>query len=314
MPRLILWILPLLLAACSIFQRPEPGPTIKLRPSGTPDVVIIGFAGRCASITLQPCNPPFDNWSYLQDRGTQQAVIDAFNSLGYTTEYFNASAYLYRHYSRVSKREDLGYLEAEAYLNRVVKDWVADYANPTRIVLLAHSHGTVWASLLAWNHPDVKFDYFISLDGICFWWPEDNLKKNRIIESYYDPLGLRRPWPLNPEEGETACASKELDGKDVNDVFPENVYYGLEAISKDVIGLNVNYLQDHDPNIRADGSKRRIWTIKSRTEDHSEVTNPAGPAMHWVADAIKALKVPKDGEAVPRLIQLVPQNRSFVYY
>jgi len=54
----------LLLAACV----PAP-PQRNLRPAGSPDVVVMGFSGRCASLPVvgDGCNPPFDNYGYLDD-------------------------------------------------------------------------------------------------------------------------------------------------------------------------------------------------------------------------------------------------------
>jgi hypothetical protein len=72
------------------------------------------------------------------------------------------------HESKISGQTESGFLEAQAYLNEVTTKWIADFENPTPIILLAHSHGTVWATLLAMNNLDVTFDYFIYLDGICW--------------------------------------------------------------------------------------------------------------------------------------------------
>lgn len=291
------WMLLLLLAGCVPTASPN------LRPAGSPDVVVLGFAGRCASIPLigDGCNPPFDNYGYLDDevfprsaseRQTAQVVLQAFRELGQTVEYFDVSAFIEGHRSGISRQLENGYLEAEGYLKRVVELWVKDYVNPTRIVLLAHSHGTVWASLLAWNHPEVRFDYFIYLDGICSFWDSDHMRNNRLVQTYFDPRGLRRPFPLNPGEGETPCDVLSVPGlrakQDLNDVVPNNVQIGLEVVSKDPPSLpSPNWLYDDDPNYRPDGSQSNLFRFKSPREDHSGVTAKNSEAMRWVVAQLK---------------------------
>ncbi len=298
-----LWWLALLLAACI------PAPAQRnLRPAGSPDVVVIGFSGRCASLPVvgDGCNPPFDNYGYLDDevfprsstpRQTAQAVVGAFRNLGYSTEYFDVSAFLYAHISGISRQQENGYLEAEGYLRRVYDYWIKGFENPTRMVLLAHSHGTVWASLLAWNHPEVRFDYFIYLDAICSFWDTDNMRNNRIIQNYYDVRGLRRPFPLNDDEDGNPCKVIAVPGQsarqDLNDVVPANIKVGLEVVSRSPANLApVNFIYDDDPDYRLDGSQAHIFRFQSR-EDHSGVTARSSDAMQWVVARIREIGLPK---------------------
>ncbi len=291
-----------LLAAC-VPAPPQPG----LRPAGSPDVVVIGFAGRCASLPVvgDGCNPPFDNYGYLDDlvfprshrpRQTAQAVLEAFRRLGYSVEYFDASAFLYAHTSGISRQQEPGYLEAQGYLRRVYAYWMRGLRNPTRVVLLAHSHGTVWASLLAWNHPEVRFDYAIYLDAICSFWDADNLRNNRIVQEYYDPRGLRRPFPLNDDEASQPCKALWVPGlsnrQDLNDVVPPNVRLGLEVVSRPPLHLPpLNFIHDDDPDYRPDGSRVGLLRFRSG-EDHSGVTARDSDAMQWVVAQIMALGLP----------------------
>ncbi len=300
--RHLLWLV-LLLAACI----PAP-PQRNLRPAGSPDVVVIGFAGRCASLPVvgDGCNPPFDNYGYLDDevfprsstpRQTAQAVVGAFRNLGYSTEYFDVSAFLYAHTSGISRQQENGYLEAQGYLRRVYDYWIKGFENPTRVVLLAHSHGTVWASLLTWNHPEVRFDYFIYLDAICSFWDADNLRNNRIIQDYYDVRGLRRPFPLGEDEGGNPCKVIAVPGQsarqDLNDVVPPNVRVGLEVVSRSPANLApLNFIYDDDPDYRLDGSQANLFRFQSR-EDHSGVTARNSDAMQWVVARIREIGLPK---------------------
>ena len=132
-------------------------PVQNLRPAGSPDVVIIGFAGRnCPS----GCDAPFSNRAYLDDAENQtlQGLKAAFKSLGYKTEYQSYAAKVGRY---LDYNQDDGYWQAQQRLNYIQRDWIADFDNPTRLVLVGHSNGTVWASLLAMENPNITFDYGI---------------------------------------------------------------------------------------------------------------------------------------------------------
>ena len=309
----------LVLAACSQpgsepSPTPEPQPPVtNLRPAGSPDVVVLAFSGRCASIPHPlDCIPPFDNYTYLDDDfsgntpvQTRQAVVAAFASLGYSAEYVDVSAFIGTHYSNMSDAYELGYAEAETYVERVQQEWVADFDNPTRIVLLAHSHGTVWASLLAWNHPDVTFDYFIYLDGICTQWPQDNLMNNPLIQTYYGGDSSLYPWPLNKTD--SVCQRLDVPGlplQDINDVTPWNVAFTLEVRSNNSLP---NYTWDDDPNHRPDASTSNIATVESIGENHGDVTHRYGSAMTWVKESILLNGLPQysaqgmTAESVPGL-------------
>jgi hypothetical protein len=306
-----IWLaLLVLLVAC------VPSTQTKTRPPGSPDVVILAFAGRCASIpvlTPEPCNPPFDNTAYLGERGTTKLLADTFKQMGHSVATFDVSSYLFEHSTKLSKEPQKGYLEAQNYLSSVVQNWVEGYSNPTRIVILSHSHGTVWASLLAWNNPKVRFDYLIYLDAICLAWPQDHMLNTQFFQSRFDAAGLRRPWPLNQNEGATPCAAAEVTGmgkKDINDVVPNNVSYALEVLSKNLTSGNV--LMDDDLNHRPDGSRKNIWSIKSGVDNHSEVSDIKSSSMRWVVEAVKLLGLP--GEAVPPdLVKRLPAGGQFGY-
>jgi hypothetical protein len=284
--------LPFLESALPISVTPNVSVEVKrkLRPEGSPDVVVMGFAGHCGPF----CNVQ-DTWSYLDaaetDTGyieTAQAVTDILERQNYSVAYFDVSSFVKSHESLLSKQTENGYLEAQAYLNEVKTNWIADFENPTHVILLAHSHGTLWATLLAINNLDVTFDYFIYLDGICwqFWGKHKN-----YIRSAYRALGQPLPFPLG--EGDP-CVFFDIAGQDklqdINDVVPANVIYGLEVSSPlDYFALNV--VRDDDPNVRINGSKRFVWTIESQ-QGHSDINNRYGDAMNWIEEMMLTLGLP----------------------
>lgn len=160
---------------------------VNLRPGDSPDVVVLGFAGRCGP---PGCGAPFGNKAYLSEEDQPlQTIGDAFYDLGYSVRGYSFAAIVSQQYR---KTNSAGYYEAQQLLNEVRDTWVTGFDNPTRLVLLAHSHGKVWASLLAMENPQLTFDYFLYLDGVCNSWERDNLNYNRyrnIIKDFYNEIG-----------------------------------------------------------------------------------------------------------------------------
>ena len=201
-------------------------------------------------------------------------------------------------------------------LDELEKTWIADFDDPTRLVLVGHSHGTVWASLLAWNFPHVTFDYLVYLDGVCrFWWGDHE----RYFVGAFDAYGYRRPFPLNADESGESCKSLAVPGlsaQDLEDVVPDNVLVGLE-VQAGVFSVP----QDAEPNHRPSGGRADIYTLVSDNLHHGgDAVHVRGTgAMKWVAEAIKTLGVfdnQSDLEALGRLEleRLVPAPEGFRYF
>lgn len=281
------------LAACGQVQNPaSSNSSANLRPAGSPDVVIIDFSGRCDSILNANCTPPFGNNTYLKNSShlTRQAVAQAFMALGYSVQSFDASAFVDTHYSAVTGLYEPGYADADTYLQHVEQDWIANFSNPTQVVLLAHSHGTDWASLLAWNHPEVHFAYFIYLDAICFLWPADNMINQPLVQDYYHQRGQNMPWPLEITGTPCDLSFQGLSGTwDLKDVVPWNVDYGLEVRSENFLP---NYTWDPTPNIRPDGSTTNLASFYSAYETHDDVSKAGSAAVNWVVQEIKLNGLP----------------------
>ncbi|MGL4611959.1 MAG: hypothetical protein ACRCYY_20165 [Trueperaceae bacterium] len=293
----------------SVTRAPEPQK--RLRPEGSPDVIVFGFAGHCGPF----CNVR-DTWSYLNaattDTGyieTAQAVMSVLERQGYSVAYFDVSSFVKAHESSISKETEHGLLEAQAYLDDIKANWIENVENPTKVILLAHSHGTVWATLLAINNLDVTFDYFIYLDGIC--WQFWGFHKNHI-RSAYKELGQSLPYPLR--EGDP-CTFLNIPGQqkfqDINDVVPANAIYGLEVKSPlNVFALNI--VRDDDTNVRMNGSRDFIWTIETQ-QGHSDVNNRYGDAMNWIEEMMLTLGMPDHERFSMEQFVLPPAPEGFDY-
>lgn len=335
--RVLLVLLALLLAACApraaspeelaraASRRASPLPTesgyvpteegaaaLRPRPEGTPDLLIIAFSGHCGLV----CHTR-NTWSYLDtasERTGGVAVLDAirgaYERMGLTVEVFSASSFVTAHYSGISREMEPGYLQAQAYLDEVKRELIHGVSDPTRVVLVGHSHGTVWASLLALNNLDVTFDAFISLDAICWqWWGRH---KGFIAEAFVDS-----PWPLPfPLEAGDPCSTFEVPGVgmvDVNDVVSANVIFGLEARTHmRLLSFDPNVLADDDPNVRINGTTTNIWGISAK-EGHSDLGRYYNQSIGWVVAMITALGLPDHEDYPMHAFVLPPAPEEFEY-
>ncbi|HNQ99238.1 MAG TPA: hypothetical protein PKN52_04515, partial [Trueperaceae bacterium] len=113
-----------------------PSSTLRPRPDDAPDLVIIAFSGHCGLI----CDTR-STWSYLSNASESTggvAVLDAiaraYARLGLAkVEVFSASSFATSHYSSISGKIEPGYLQAQAYLDEVKRDWIDGVADPTRV-------------------------------------------------------------------------------------------------------------------------------------------------------------------------------------
>lgn len=265
------------------------------RPEDAPDVVIIGFAGRCGVFPL--CLPPTDNRDYLSDApspNTLGAVARTFEQLGYSTAAFSFRSSLY------DSPNGFGYQTADALLEYVRDHWIRDYRDPTRVVLVAHSHGNQFLSLLAWDHPAVRFDYAIYLDAVCYAWDGDHAQP---LASVY---GARSDYPAPLDTLPGACDTLHVPGvglQDISDVVPWNVWWSLEVRSGGVIWSGM--VADDDPNHRPDGTYGNavgMASLYQPAEGHNAIHRDGSPALGWVLDLIALNGLPDMGVS--------PQARS----
>lgn len=203
--------------------------------AAAPDIILITFSGRSGLPALGECGPgrcpPRDNSTYLSDpeRRTAQSLQAVFEEGGLHVSTFDASSFIERHYSYLSRREEPGYLEAEAFLLEAYARFIKGRGDPARVVLVGHSHGAVWASLLAWSHPEVPIDYLVSLDAVCTGWAADHAA---YIRQHYREEAERYPRPLGPSLDPCRVTFAGLsEPRAVSDVVPGNVRYNLEVQS-----------------------------------------------------------------------------------
>lgn len=178
----------------------------------------------------------------------------------------------------------------EAYASVTVtarNEWIRDFRDPTRVVLVGHSHGTQFMSLLAWDHPEIPVAYAVYLDAVCAAWDADHVHSGRFDAVY----GPRRNFPAPLSSLGAACDVLPVPGvglADISDVVPWNVERGLEVRSNGV-GLSGVVLDDDD-NYRPDGTSGYYVGLESSrqfSEGHSRVAQLGSQGLQWVLDKIR---------------------------
>ncbi|WP_407570315.1 hypothetical protein [Deinococcus altitudinis] len=284
---------------------------LTLRPAGSPDVLLLAVSGRCPT----SCKAPEDNIDYLTPRGTVQAVQNTLEAQGLSVASYAVASNLDRHTvqrvvqaqigaGRTVPADQNGFLQLEDRLNTAYADWMRGRSNPTRIVLLAHSHGVVWTHALTRAHPEVPISAMIDLDGVCDFWEMDN---RRFIQAHLARVG-RNPWGFNLADscGSVRVGNLRYDLKDV--VYP-NVQADLEVQSVHLLGgggsVIANAPYDGLQNIRTDGTRQGVQTYRSESETHSAVSSPNGKALAWVKARLTELSA--DWKPAPPPVPALPQ-------
>lgn len=189
--------------------------------------------------------------SYLQDDAGPD-VIAALKSAGYSVE----AHYYADHQDTVD-----GY----GGFNQLVSDLkFFRKSEKTKVIVIAHSHGGVWAHAAITQASQLAVDLLVDLDVSSYGW----------ITIEHDTIAIGGD-PRNKYHGHY----------DVEDVVPNNVQDALEVISgayPSLLGISFYYEQyDEDWNIRPDGTTTRLERYFSDTS-HEEVHQAGGATMKYV--------------------------------
>lgn len=241
-----------------------------------PGVVLIAFSGRCA---LTSCTPPDENEDALA-RALLPAVSVAWSDAGFDVEVWS-----YRAHLEDDPQRGRGYRSAHADLDEAVQDGLLGSRGRTRVVLLGYSHGTQFAHLLAFEHPDVPFAASVLLDSICLGWDADHAEP--LVAALAPGAG---PWAV---EGpyRVGCDVLSVPGLaghlDLGDVVPWNVARSLEVRTG---GQVLGAVRDVRTNVRPDGSRIGLDVIDLAATRHQEADEPGGAAFEaWLGWTLEVL-------------------------
>ena len=268
--------------------QPNPTPTKPLRPAGSPDFFILSISGRCGSPAgglgvidgFLLCDP-IENHDYISEDGVLEYFANILVKKGYSVSSKGYVDFLYNIVeTATNKLLFLGYLQAEADLKQIEKLYIKGFSNPSKIILLSHSHGVVWSHILTNQFPNIKFDFQIDLDGVCLKWSSDH---RGYFDTFFQQNG--NPWTTDisrPCETQGVVpASGRI--KDLSNITEDNVSINIEADSQS-FQLNVN---DNIFNSRRDGAKTGIVS-KRFSEGHSQVYKLGSAGITWVESQLNA--------------------------
>lgn len=282
----------LLLSGCALLF-PEAYPTPETGPDGLgidrPHAVVIGVSGHPLTVSS---NPHTEN---LVERGTLGAMTyvlgegntrlvyawdhaDAFYSL-------DSAGNLLTPYDQ-SDFVSFGFLHLVEDLRTIRDEWVDGIETPTRVYVVGHSHGVVWAHIAAQMVPDLPIEIMVDIDGTVESW--DGFGPTGLSVDGWDSEILNytyatgAQWPFDVWLARDAW---EIDGQaelaDIEDVVPPNVKLNMEIRTEGLL------LFDADPNVRLDGSIEGIEVFLS-DEGHDEAADPHSDGIGWVIDRLLA--------------------------
>jgi pimeloyl-ACP methyl ester carboxylesterase len=257
----------------------QPVAVLPSRPAGTPDVVVFAFSGRC-SFDCHPDNNR-DGWEPEHRDALELALAAEGADLHVEFRTYRAHVYDRSGFGR-------GFLSALSDLDIVHESLITGVANPTRLVLMGHSHGTQFAHLMAYERPDVAFAASILLDSVCLSWDADHAAA--FVAALRSPPGA--PGAGGPYA--VGCKVKPVSGRgylDVGDAVPVTIERSLEVHSGDAEDLDeLSPVRDTTPNSRGDGTRRGIELLVAHRESHTRVAEASSQAflaaMAWLADVL----------------------------
>lgn len=192
--------------------------TLPARPPNTPDVIVLAFSGRCGPL----CHPDDNSADWTEAH--RSAIQGAFAAAGVSQH-----VELRQYRSHLHDRDGFGkgFLSALAELDDLHQSLANGFLNPTRFVLLSHSHGTQFAHLLARERPELTFAASILLDSVCFMWDVDH------AETYVRQLRMAPGTRLGSGPFSVGCKVVRVSGRrlDHGDAIPSNVDASLEVWS-----------------------------------------------------------------------------------
>jgi len=245
--------------------------------------VVLSVSGHDGALSGLLCTSD-TNRSYLADPGDAvDAVVAAILDLGLTVEVAHfadrLSAPDLNHDGQADNDEQYGFSELLATMQWVFDEWMDGVANPTKLVLVAHSHGATWAHVATSVMSHIPVSCVITLDGICAFWECEHAVK---LTDWVAANALALPWNIaHPCDAWTVGAAVY----NTKDIAFDNVVTNLEVQSSDV------FLSDCCDNVRLDGTSDGIVTYVSG-EDHNGVRGSSSDAMTWVSDWIRLNGLP----------------------
>jgi hypothetical protein len=264
-----------------------------LRPPGIPDVLVVAVSGHCNPAT---CGT-YPNIEYLGRDGIPAAIARSLLERGGVVEQFLVTDNFYDVPAAAALP---GTPAARGFLSllnalRTARDvYVSDWDNPTRIIVVAHSHGTVWSHLalhvLESEGAPIPVDLLVDLDAVSNGWQAKAAfgfgdAWGAVIQDYTIRTGVS--WPFAPWNVVDAFTVAGVVGaQDIEDITPFSALNNLEVWAA-TSGL-VPGAPDRDVNHRVDGSTEGVLLFRS-VQSHNGTAEPGSDSITTTADVVRAL-------------------------
>lgn len=246
------------------------------RPAGSPDILILSVSGHSDILSALTCGG--DNTTYLDGPGDAvEALVQVFVGLGLSTETAHFADRLEAPAVSPQDPARQGFAELIATLEAAFFDWVDGFSNPTRIVIVDHSHGSNWAHI-ATSILNVPVEYLITLDGICLLW---ECEHQTDVAAWVAANGLF-VWDIS-RPCDRWLVPGQVGLRNTKDVVFPSVRIHLEVQSSSLIP------SDGTDNYRIDGSQGGIFRLAS-VEGHGGVHLAGGSSMGWVMNTILGIE------------------------
>ncbi|GEM49769.1 hypothetical protein DC3_54040 [Deinococcus cellulosilyticus NBRC 106333 = KACC 11606] len=291
---------------------PNPGPEKKYRPSTSPDVYLFGISGKCfkqndnilpfTCLNLLPAQMESqdaivekqntkNNWDYLsavlpnQTESTLQNLADTIAAQGYTVGYDGvAGSWPDRaNTSSGSYAEYYGVKTLLKALTIIYNQDIKGVENPSKVVLVSHSHGVVWSHVIQWALPQLPIEVAVDFDGVCRYWGTDNAA---------DITGDGNPYQIPVS---SLCGEQITGGgtaNDIQNVVFDNVKWNLEiqADNTPVCGglATLAGVYDGHDNWRYSGGTSGLYALRP-CDNHMTVIHPNRSGMKFVRDTLKII-------------------------
>ncbi len=278
----------LLLSGCAWLngagEPTEPAPTTGNRPADAPDFVVLACSGHEFTV-----NNGLYRSSYLIRDGAALEVAAALESMGSSVSVWDHGDSFYDHDEDgnaftpgSADAADFGFLQLLEEMVFIRDSMIAQFDNPTRVVALAHSHGSVWCHTAMHLISDLPIDVLIDLDGDVESWDSEAAAGvpadfwDAVIAEYNGITGFN--WAFDISQARDAWSIPGIDAlQDIEDVVPASVDLNLEVWG------NGQFLRDEDPNVRLDGSVDGVLLLQTG-ESHENLARAGNEGIGWAVE------------------------------
>lgn len=274
--------LPATLAAClpGAGAGPEAPVTVG-RAGDAPDWLILAFSGQ----PLVPTSGTHNTATMIQDGGVGQLGA-ALEAAGYTWAAWDHASEFYSHDTAGNPVHpwdevdfaSFGFLHAIQELEFLRDNWIGSLDDPTRVIVVAHDHGAVWAHTALHLVPGVPVELLVDLDADSVAWGSEPLPGfgsigwDALIQAWTDANGAEWAFPVwDPDDAWQIQGHTTLF--DIEDLVPTSVGLNFE------VRTDSDLLHDADLSVRLDGTTLGIETMQS-FESHDRLPAAGSDAMN----------------------------------